>query len=61
MAEHGRIVLTVLTVCAVGAASSLAEETDAGEADFTTKVVPVCGLWSAGVAAFFSSYPLVFC
>ena len=34
----------------------MAEETDAGETDST-----VCGLWSAGVTALLSGYPLVFC
>ena len=38
----------------------MAEETDAGDADSTTKVASVCGLWSAGVAALLSAYPLVF-
>ena len=38
----------------------MAEETDAGETDSTTKVASVCGLWSAGVTALLSGYPLVF-
>ena len=53
--------LAVVTVCSAGAASPVAEETDAGEADSTTKVASMCGLWSAGVAALVSAYPLVFC
>ena len=39
----------------------MAEETDAGKADSTTKVASVCGLWSAVVAALLYVYPLVFC
>ena len=39
----------------------MAEKTDAGEADSTTKDVSVGGVWSAGVAALLSVYPLVFC
>ena len=39
----------------------MAEETDAGEADSTTKIASVCGLWSAEVAALLSVHPLVFC
>ena len=38
----------------------MAEDTDAGEADSTTKVASVCGLWSAGIAALLSAYQLVF-
>ena len=32
-----------------------------GEVNSTIKVPSVCGLWSAGVAALLSVYPLVFC
>ena len=38
-----------------------AEETDAGEADSTTKVAPLRGLCSAGVAALLSAHRIVFC
>ena len=61
MADHGWSILTVLTVCSAGAATPVAGEIHAGEADSTTKVVSVCGLWSAGVAALPFAYPLVFC
>jgi len=44
MADHRWSILTVLTVCSAGAASPVAEETDAGEADSTTKVAYECGL-----------------
>ena len=61
MANHGWSFLAVLTVCSAGAASPMAEETVAGEADSTAKVAFVCALWSAGVAALLSAYPLFFC
>ena len=38
----------------------MAGEADAGDTDSTTNVASVCGLWSAGVAALLSAYPLVF-
>ena len=50
-----------MTVCSAGAASPVAEETHAGETDSTTKVASVYVLWSAGVAALLSAYPLVLC
>ena len=40
--------------------ASSVEEADGGEADSTTKVASMSGLWSAGVAALLSAYPLVF-
>ena len=39
----------------------MAEVTDAGEADSTTKVASVGGVWSVEVAALLSAYPFVFC
>ena len=61
--RHERSILTVLTVSSAGAATPVTEGTDAGEADFTANAasVSVCGLWSGGVAALLSGYPLVFC
>ena len=38
----------------------MAEETDAGEADSITLVTSAFCLWSAGVVALLSEYPLVF-
>ena len=49
MADHGRSILTVLTDCSAGAATHVAEESDAGEAD------------STALDALLSPYPLVFC
>ena len=61
MADHGRSILTVLTDCSAGAATHVAEESDAGEAVSTTKVASVYGLWSTALDALLSPYPLVFC